>query len=394
MTVKNLVGNNLTLNSTHNSDGEDITYNGYEIYTGSVGKRQSHPPITINGDLIISSDYQPNTSGFNISSVVQHLKRLDFYIREIKGNLIMKNNPYIQDLIFTNLIKVHGKIIIDGNSTLQSLNFPALTFCNILGITNNSKVGIVATGNKDRVHTLSNLTSMNFSELLTAGESVTIKNNELGVKKMNGSVLSQTNPSNTPCQLNLKKLRTVGTNSPYTYSNYVDINPYNTPTNQDTSTTTLNKIALISTYIPGSLPNISEKALDIGEGNRTFKLGMIFKSPNMTQGNTFNTMRHVYYKSTGNNNNKWFGTPTYKFTNLTKEQQNKPIITHKTGSSSDYMALKKARAIGDNTTKYGSTQDLQVSFSNSNSTNNNDIKSALSKLRNRGNVVPPKFRNK
>ena len=389
MTYKNIVGNNLILNSTHNSDGEDLTYNGYEIFTDSLAKTQLHNPTTINGDLIISSNYHPTSLGLSLSDPSQAMKRLDFYIEEITGNLIMEYNSQIQDLEFTYLKKVGGKIIINGNPMLTTLNFTKLTFANIIQINDNSKSGIITSGHNETAHTAEYIQTINLPDLVNVGKALTITNNEYGTKNLISKILNTNTGSfkNDPATINLQKLQKIGTNAPYTYSNYVTINPYSNPSDQ----TTLNKVIL---NMPSSIHNISEKKLDIGEGNRTFQLGMIFKSPNMTQGNSLNTLRHVYYKSTGNNNNKWFGSPTYKFTNLTKEQNSKPIITHKTGSSSDYMALKKARAIGDNTTKYGSPQDLQISFSNSKSTNDNDIKSALGKLRNRGNVVPPKFRNK
>ena len=57
---------------------------------------------------------------------------------------------------------------------------------------------------KYSVHKLSNITQMNFPELLTVGKYVTIKNNQLGVKHMNGSFLNEAG-TNIECQLYLNK---------------------------------------------------------------------------------------------------------------------------------------------------------------------------------------------
>ena len=377
----------IILEETQNEYNKEIYYNNLGIFT-STDELDSVNPV-IKGSVIIHSNYKwtypsDRSQSFN--------GELSFKITEIMGDLIIKDNPYIAKLIFPNLTKVHGSIIIDNISQLNEIDMPnIISIGNVLQITKNGGTPTTSSTAAPTVSAL-HLQIIDFKNLKTIGTGATISNNVCG--KHIKSLVDGTKLSSTFCIPNFSSLENIGI--PYSYSNFITIEN-NTLTDTDRNGITDNKGGTFTStsFASNKITIIPQDKYPIGEGNRTFQLGMFFKSPNMTQGNQFSLMRKVFNTSTGNNNNKWFGTPAYKIPEreINKSTSSgKAIMTHQTGSSADYIALRKARAIGNNTTKFGTTNDLQISFSNSKSTNQNDIKSALSKMRNRGNVVPPKCR--
>ena len=381
----NFTTKDIILEETLNEYNKEIYYNNLGIFTSTDELAPAYP--VIKGSVIIHGNYKwtyPSGGG-------PFPKELTFRIAEIMGDFIIKDNPYITILQFPNLTKVHGSIIIDNIAQLKEIHMPKLiSIGNILQITNNG--GTPTTSVVAPTVSITHLQIIDFLNLKTIGVGATISNNVCGQHIT--STEEGMKISSNFCIPNFTNLQKIGL--PYSYSNFITIeNNTLTDTDKNGITNKDGNTFTSASFASNKITIMPQDKYPIGEGNRTFQLGMFFKSSNMTQGNQFSLMRKVFNTSTGNNNNKWFGTPAYKITDSDIQKSTasgKAIITHQTGSSSDYMALRKARAIGNNTTKFGSTNDLQISFSNSKSTNQSDIKSALSKLRNRGNVVPPKCR--
>jgi len=336
MSQINISTNNLVLKSTYNTLGKNVLYKNNEIFN-----TQSNL-FVINGDLIINSDYNNHdTSGTIIFPTIS----------QIQGDLILENNTLIHVLRFTNLQNITGSIKINNNSTLNEISMPLLiTIGGSLQIMNNSITGTTDSSTS----TITNLHIIHFPLLTSIGIAPTISNNNLGKTSTNsdGTVIDLIDGL-----LIFPKLTKIGIDKPFTYN--------------QTTVKTLNVTRRSGEQLVYTL---STTGLVPPESNRTFKLGMIFKPATMTQGNDFTISRNIY-----KSNEKWLGTPAYKFTNLTEAQKSKPIITQTTGSSSDYMRLRKSRAIGDNTTKFGSLVDKSILFANNNS---NDVNSATRRVRN------------
>ena len=325
-----------TINSVTN-----VTYNGINIFQNNSTK------FVVNGNLIIKSDY--NNAKINL-----------FNITRVNGYILIDNNHFIQDISFPDLLSITDSLIINKNNSLNSIDMSSLSSIGgTLEITGNSINGTSSS------NTINHLININLSSLKTITSKATISNNKMGIVTTSGGTSS--------IQLGKILLSSLekANFQPFQYSNYITID----------NNINLDSVSITNLKIPTSLnvPNAN---------NRTFKMGMIFKSPTMTQGNEFSMMRNIFTTNTQDN---WFGIPNYKHNNLSAEQRKKPIIPQKTGSSSDYLTLLKSKAIGKNTTKYNSSNDKSILFANN---NNNDVRSALRRSRNQGSIVPSKVTNR
>lgn len=103
--------------------------------------------------------------------------------------------------------------------------------------------------------------------------------------------------------------------------------------------------------------------------NGVLNSGMPFKSVNMSQGNTFSSNRLLFSSYVTPLNNIREGHNMLKF------------------SSSDVISRKKSIAIGRNSKKIGLPNNSNLSYKN---TENNSVKSALTRVRGGGCIAPKK----
>lgn len=136
----------------------------------------------------------------------------------------------------------------------------------------------------------------------------------------------------------------------------------------------------IISYTPGpNLPSIPIKSVS-NNGITTNSMGMPFKQMNMNQGSIFSNDRSMYFKST--KGQSWFGPTAYSVPPTVK-----PVITKKTGDSSEYIKLKKISSVGKSTTKQGLPPSAKLSYKN---VNTHDVSSSLRRCRSSGSIVPKK----
>lgn len=103
--------------------------------------------------------------------------------------------------------------------------------------------------------------------------------------------------------------------------------------------------------------------------------GMPFKPNTMTQGSVFSNARTIFSRT----------APTIQ--DIDPRSQVTKIRNNAWDSSSDYIARKKARAVGKSAYKIGLPNDAELSFKSSETTYRN---STLSRVRGAGSVAPKK----
>lgn len=105
--------------------------------------------------------------------------------------------------------------------------------------------------------------------------------------------------------------------------------------------------------------------------------GMPFKPNTMTQGSGFSNARTIFTKT----------APTLSKEEIDPRSRVTKIRNNAWNTSSDYIARRKAKAIGKSSFKVGLPQDAELSFKSSENTFRN---SSLARVRGSGSVAPKK----
>jgi hypothetical protein len=109
----------------------------------------------------------------------------------------------------------------------------------------------------------------------------------------------------------------------------------------------------------------------------TAKNGMPFKPNTMTQGSDFSNFRNIFNRT----------APTLTKDQVDPRSQITKIRNNAWDSSSDYIARRKAKAVGKSSFKVGLPQGSELSFKSTDSTYRNSV---LAKARGAGSVAPKK----
>lgn len=105
--------------------------------------------------------------------------------------------------------------------------------------------------------------------------------------------------------------------------------------------------------------------------------GMPFKPNTMTQGSDFSNFRSIFNRT----------APTLSKEQIDPRSQITKIRNNAWDSSSDYIARRKAKAVGKSSLKVGLQQSAELSFKSSENTYRNSI---LARARGAGSVAPKK----
>jgi hypothetical protein len=109
----------------------------------------------------------------------------------------------------------------------------------------------------------------------------------------------------------------------------------------------------------------------------TAKNGMPFKPNTMTQGSDFSNSRTIFNKT----------APTLSKEEIDPRSQITKIRNNAWDSSSDYIARRKAKAVGKSSFKVGLPTGSELSYKSTENTYRNSI---LAKVRGSGSVAPKK----
>jgi hypothetical protein len=109
----------------------------------------------------------------------------------------------------------------------------------------------------------------------------------------------------------------------------------------------------------------------------TSKNGMPFKPNTMTQGSEFSNFRTVFNNT----------APTLSNEQYDPRSRVTKIRSNAWDSSSDYIARKKAKAVGKSSYKVGLPDDAELSFKSTDRTYRNSV---LARVRGGGSVAPKK----